>query len=107
MADTIFALSSGRPPAAISIIRVSGERAHEAGARIAASLPEARSAAVRELRHPVSGELLDEALVLRFDSPASSTGDDVIEFHCHGGRAVVDAVLNALGTRRFAGCGAR
>ncbi len=98
MADTIFALSSGRPPAAISIIRVSGERAHEAGARIAASLPEARSAAVRELRHPVSGELLDEALVLRFNSPASSTGDDVIEFHCHGGRAVVDAVLNALGT---------
>src|SRR5438045_6261322 len=98
MADTIFALSSGRPPAAISVIRVSGPGAHEAGARIAGSLPEARSAAVRELRHPVSGELLDEALVLRFDSPASSTGEDVVEFHCHGGRAVVDAVLSALGS---------
>jgi tRNA modification GTPase len=61
-------------------------------------LPEARSAAVRELRHPVSGELLDEALVLRFDSPASSTGEDVVEFQCHGGRAVVDALLSALGS---------
>jgi tRNA modification GTPase len=94
--DTIFALSSGRPPAAISVIRVSGTRAHEAGERLAGSLPEARSAAVRELRHPSSGERLDEALVLRFDAPASSTGEDVIELHCHGGRAVVDAVLDAL-----------
>jgi len=53
-------------------------------------------AAVRELRHPVSGELLDEALVLRFDGPASSTGQDIVELHCHGGRAVVDAVLGSL-----------
>jgi len=51
---------------------------------------------VRELRHPDSGELLDEALVLRFDAPASSTGEDVVELHCHGGRAVVDALLSAL-----------
>jgi tRNA modification GTPase len=98
MADTIFALSSGRPPAAISIIRLSGPRAHGAGAGIAGLLPEARTAAVRELRDPLSGELLDEALVLRFDSPASSTGEDAVEFHCHGGRAVVDAVLTALGS---------
>jgi tRNA modification GTPase len=95
-ADTIFALSSGRPPAAISVIRVTGPKAHEAGARIAGSLPEARTAAVRELRHPRNDELLDEALVLRFDSPASSTGEDSVEFQCHGGRAVVDAVLSAL-----------
>src|SRR3954447_4170002 len=98
MAETIFALSSGRPPAAISVIRVSGPRAHEGGARIAGSLPEARSAAVRDLRHPASGEMLDQGLVLRFDSPASSTGEDVVEFQCHGGRAVVDALLAALGS---------
>ena len=97
MRDTIFALSSGRPPAAISIIRLSGSRAHEGGRLIAGSLPEPRTAAVRELRHPASGELLDEALVLRFDAPASSTGEDVIELHCHGGRAVVDAILAVLG----------
>ena len=95
-ADTIFALSSGRPPAAIAVIRVSGPRAHEAGSLIAGSLPEARTAAVRELRHPQLGELLDEALVLRFDGPASSTGEDSVEFQGHGGRAVVDAVLAAL-----------
>jgi tRNA modification GTPase len=98
MTDTIFALSSGRPPAAISVIRVSGPRAHEAGVEIAGSLPEPRSAAVRELRSPGSAELLDEALVLRFDSPGSSTGEDIVEFQCHGGRAVVDAVLAALAT---------
>ena len=96
-ADTIFALSSGRPPAAVSLIRVSGPVAHDAGRQIAGSLPEPRVAAVRELRKPSSGELLDQALVLRFDSPASSTGEHIVEFHCHGGRAVVDAVLAALG----------
>ncbi|HEX6604021.1 MAG TPA: tRNA uridine-5-carboxymethylaminomethyl(34) synthesis GTPase MnmE [Sphingomicrobium sp.] len=94
--DTIFALSSGRPPAAISVIRISGPAAHDAAARIAGSLPDARTAAVRELRHPLTRALLDEALVLRFDSPASSTGEDVVELQCHGGRAVVDALLGAL-----------
>ena len=97
MADTIFALSSGRPPAAISVIRISGPQAHEAAARIGGALPEARTAAVRELRHPSSGTLLDEALVLRFEAPASSTGEDIVEFQCHGGRAVVDALLASLG----------
>lgn len=94
--DTIFALSSGRPPAAVSIVRVSGPRAHDAGRQMAGSLPEPRTAALRELREPGSGELLDQTLVLRFDSPASSTGEDIVEFQCHGGRAVVDAVLGAL-----------
>lgn len=95
--DTIFALSSGRPPAAISVIRISGPRAHSAAKSMAGDLPEARSAAVRELRHPDTSELLDEALMLRFDGPASSTGEDVVEFQCHGGRAVVDGLLAALG----------
>jgi len=94
--DTIFALSSGRPPAAISVIRVSGPGAHAVGARIAGPLPEPRTAMVRELRHPQSGDLLDQALVLRFDSRASSTGEDIVEFQCHGGRAVVDSLLSAL-----------
>ena len=95
-ADTIFALSSGPPPAAIAVVRISGPQAHEAGERIAGILPEPRIASVRELRHPGSGELLDEALVLRFDAPATSTGDNVVEFQCHGGRAVVEGVLGVL-----------
>jgi tRNA modification GTPase len=94
--ETIFALSSGRPPAAISIIRISGPQAHEAGRRIAGELPGVRSAALRDLHHPYSGELLDRAVVLRFDSPASSTGENIIEFQCHGGRAIVDGLLSAL-----------
>jgi tRNA modification GTPase len=96
-ADTIFALSSGSPPAAISVIRVSGPNAHFAGKALAGTLPAARHAAVRELRSE-GGELLDEALVLRFDGPASSTGEDLVELHCHGGRAVVASVLRSLGT---------
>jgi tRNA modification GTPase len=94
--DTIFALSSGRPPAAVSIIRVSGPLAHDAGKRLAGMLPEARRAAVRTLRDQ-DGSVLDDALVLRFDGPASSTGENIIEFQCHGGRAVVDALLRELG----------
>ena len=93
--DTIYALSSGRPPAAISVIRVSGSRAHDAGHLLAGSLPDARQAALRTLRNS-NGEVLDDALVLRFDGPASSTGENIVEFQCHGGRAVVDAVLAAL-----------
>src|SRR5689334_14253574 len=96
MADTIFALSSGRPPAAVSVIRISGPHAHGAGRSIAGDLPPPRMAAVRALRDPATGELLDEALVLRFDAPASSTGEDIVELQCHGGRAVVDALLGAL-----------
>ena len=94
-ADTIYALSSGRPPAAVSIIRVSGPQAHEAGRRLAGTLPKPRQAALRTLRNSEGG-VLDDALVLRFDGPASSTGENIVEFQCHGGRAVVDAVLGAL-----------
>ena len=93
--DTIYALSSGRPPAAVSIIRVSGPKAHDAGRNLAGTLPKARQAALRTLRNGEGG-VLDDALVLRFDGPASSTGENVVEFQCHGGRAVVDAVLGAL-----------
>ena len=94
-AGTIFALSSGSPPAAISVIRISGPDAHRAGEALAGELPPARQASVRELKDG-DGTLLDEALVLRFDGPASSTGEDLVELHCHGGRAVVTAVERAL-----------
>ena len=96
--DTIFAISSGRPPAAIGVIRISGPDARRAGCALGGNLPAARSSALRRLRDPHSGGILDDALMLRFDSPASATGEDVIELHCHGGRAVIDAVLGALGS---------
>lgn len=96
--DTIFALASGRPPAAIGIVRISGPAAHEAAERLVGALPPARQAALRTFRHPESGELLDEGLVLRFDGPHSATGEDLVELHCHGGRAVVDGLLGPLGS---------
>lgn len=95
-ADTIFAVSSGRPPAAIAVVRVSGDGALDAATRLAGTLPPARRAAVRALRDPVDNRLLDRALVLVFPGPATATGEDLVELHLHGGRAVVAAVERAL-----------
>lgn len=94
--DTIFALSSGAAPAGIGVIRVSGDRAFSAVQRLAGSLPPARTARVRALRD-TTGALIDRALVLIFPGPATATGEDLAELHCHGGRAVIAAVLHALG----------
>lgn len=99
--DTIVALSSGRPPAAIAIIRISGPQAFAAARTIAGSLPDARRAALRTLRGP-DGAILDRALVLVFPAPRSATGEDTVEFHVHGGRAVTAAVEEALVAQ--AGC---
>lgn len=96
MADTVFALSSGRLPAAVSVIRISGEGAHRAAKLLAGNLSEARTAGLRVLRDPASGELIDRALILRFDAPASATGEDIVELQCHGGRAIVDRLLGVL-----------
>src|SRR6478735_1087162 len=94
--DTIFALSSGRPPAAVAIIRTSGPQAFAACEEIAGSLPAPRRPALMTLRVPGSGEEIDRALVLRFDGPKSATGDNIVEYQCHGSRAVVDALLGVM-----------
>jgi tRNA modification GTPase len=95
-ADTIFALSSGAPPAAIAIIRISGPSAFEAAQSLAGRLPAPRHASLVKLRD-AGGMLLDEALLLLFPGPDSATGEDLAELHLHGGRAVVRAVQGALG----------
>ena len=92
---TIFALSSGAPPAGIGVVRVSGPRAGEALAALAGRVPEPRRAVLAKLRD-ASGALLDEALVLWFPGPNTATGEDLAELHCHGGRAVIAAVEKAL-----------
>jgi tRNA modification GTPase len=95
--DTIFALSSGRPPAAIAVVRISGPRARAALERLAGRVPEPRKAALARVRDPDSGEVIDEALALWFPGPKSETGEDIAELQLHGGRAVIAAVLAALG----------
>jgi len=94
LSDTIYALSSGAPPAAIAVVRISGPRADAALETLAGILPAPRTATLARLRDGV--EILDDALIIRFPGPASATGEDVAELHLHGGRSVVAAVLAAL-----------
>ena len=94
--STIFALSSGRPPAAIAVVRVSGPRAGVALRKLIGRLPEPRTAALARVRDPASGEVIDEALALWFPAPRSETGEDVAELQLHGGQAVIAGVLDAL-----------
>ena len=95
--DTIFALSSGRPPAAIAVVRISGPLAGDALKTLAGRVPEPRKAGLARVRDPQSAEVIDEALALWFPGPGSETGEDTVELQLHGGRAVIAAVLGALG----------
>jgi tRNA modification GTPase len=94
--DTIFALSSGPPPAAIAVIRISGPNARMALEALSGRVPQPRQAALARLRDPESGQNLDEALALWFPGPRSETGEDMAELQLHGGRAVIASVLAAL-----------
>ncbi|MDB5639404.1 MAG: tRNA uridine(34) 5-carboxymethylaminomethyl synthesis GTPase MnmE [Bradyrhizobium sp.] len=93
--ETIFALSSGRPPSAISIIRVSGPHAGTALTLLAGRVPVPRMA-TRVLLRDANQQPIDDAVVLWFPGPASATGEDVAEFHVHGGRAVLSSLFAAL-----------
>ncbi len=93
--QTIFALSSGRPPTAIAVVRVSGPQAGTALTALAGKIPAARMA-TRALLRDRKQQPIDEAVVLWFPGPASATGEDVAEFHVHGGRAVLVALFGAL-----------
>ena len=92
---TIFALSSGAPPAGIGVIRLSGPEAGAALAALTGRVPQPRRASLAKLRDN-AGALLDEALVLWFPGPDTATGEDLGELHCHGGRSVIAAVEGAL-----------
>jgi tRNA modification GTPase len=95
-ADTIVALASGRPPAAIAVIRLSGPAAASCLEALSGRVPPPRRASLTRFRNPRSGEILDEGIALFLPGPASPTGEDGAEFHVHGGRAVVAAMLAAL-----------
>lgn len=96
MTETIFALSSGAPPAGIAVIRISGQQAGAALAALAGRCPQPRRAVLAALCK-AGGEPLDRALVLWLPGPGTATGEDCAELHLHGGRAVVAAVETALG----------
>src|ERR1700691_968264 len=93
--QTIFALSSGRQPSAISVVRLSGPQAGPVLTALAGKVPVPRMA-TRALLRDGSGQPIDDALVLWFPGPASATGEDITEFHVHGGRAILAALFSAL-----------
>lgn len=99
---TIFAVSTAPGRAAIAVIRVSGPAASDVLHQLANRVPKPRKAELATLRDPGNRDILDQALILFFQSPASETGEDIAELQVHGGRAVVEAVLGAIA--RVPGC---
>src|SRR5579871_6116371 len=93
--QTIFALSSGRPPSAIAVVRLSGPRAGAALTFLAGKIPTPRMA-TRALLRDVHGQPIDDAVILFFPAPRSVTGEDVAELHVHGSRAVLATLFSAL-----------
>jgi tRNA modification GTPase len=94
--DTIFAPATAAGRAAIAVLRISGPGCARAVSRVAGKLPQPRVAQRRHFVDPATGEQLDDGLVLWFPAPGSATGEDVAEFHLHGSRAVLAAVMKAL-----------
>ena len=93
--DSIVALSSGRLPAGVAVLRISGPQTRFVVETIAGGMVKARAAVLRKFRAP-DGTVLDSGLVIFFPGPASFTGEDVAEFHVHGGRAVVTRMLEII-----------
>jgi tRNA modification GTPase len=100
MSNTIFALASAHGRAGVAVIRVSGGRSWDSlKALCPAGAFTSRLSSLRKLIHPETSEILDEALILPFKGPNSYTGEDTVEYHLHGGRAVIDSVLDFLGSQ--------
>jgi len=93
--DSIVALSSGRLPAGVAVLRISGPQTRFVVETIAGGMVKDRAAVLRRFRAP-DGPVLDSGLVIFFPGPASFTGEDVAEFHVHGGRAVVTRMLEII-----------
>lgn len=95
--DTIVALATAAGRSGVAVIRLSGKEANRALQALGVRrLPEPRKAKLSALLHPVSGELLDYGIVLRFPAPHSFTGEEVVELQVHGSMAVTQALLQAL-----------
>ncbi len=100
-ADTIFALASPPGRSGVAVIRVSGESAWSGLNDLIQNEIIPHKAALRVLKNPRDGSIIDHALVLGFKAPASYTGEDIIEYQIHGGRAVIDSLLAALSDLPF------
>lgn len=96
MEDTIAAMATASGRGAIAVVRISGPRAHAVAAAVVRPWPGVARRATLGAAHDANGERLDQVLIVRFDAPASFTGEDAAEIGCHGGVAAPAAVLAAL-----------
>ncbi|MEP5154640.1 tRNA uridine-5-carboxymethylaminomethyl(34) synthesis GTPase MnmE [Planktotalea sp.] len=94
--DTIFALATAHGKAGVSVIRISGARAWDAGQMLCGQMPKSHQAGLRNLTD-AQGVLVDQALVLPFEDQRSFTGEPVVELHLHGSTAIVARVMELLG----------
>lgn len=99
--ETIFALSSGMGKSAVSVIRVSGPRSQQILKSMTSAQAKPRQAQLTKVHDPESGEIVDRGLALWFPGPHSFTGEDLLELHLHGSRAVVAKIFSVL--RRIPG----
>ena len=93
---TIYALSSGPGISGLAVVRVSGSQSKVIMDSIIEGDIKPRVATLKKIRKINSREVIDEGIILWFPGPKSYTGDDMLEFHVHGSRAVIDALLNEI-----------
>ena len=96
MIDTIYALSSGGLPSGVAIIRISGPSSRNVVERLCGKFEFGTPIGLSDILDPEKGQIIDRGLVLTFVGPQSFTGEDVVELHVHGGRAVVDAIFSVF-----------
>lgn len=94
--QTIVALSSGSLPSGVAVVRLSGSACDFISEQMLGAILEPRITSLKSIKHPVSHEELDRGIVIAFKAPQSFTGEDCLELHLHGGRAVVEAVINVI-----------
>ena len=94
---TIYALSSGPGISGVAVVRVSGKETSKVIKLVTNDdLPTPRVATLRKINNINTNELIDEGLLLWFPGPQSYTGEDILEFHVHGSRSVIETIQNSL-----------
>ena len=94
---TIYALSSGPGVSGVAIVRISGPKASGIIKSLTGKeIPSPRIATLRKINNINTSELIDEGIILWFPGPESYTGEDMAEIHIHGGKAVIQALLNTI-----------
>ena len=94
---TIYALASGSGISGVAVIRVSGDNVKRVIKLLTGKeLPSPRVATLRKINNINTSELIDEGIIIWFPGPESYTGEDMAEFHVHGGKAVILAIQNQI-----------